>query len=440
MSIIKEPLPQMNTTETASLKNEIDALTEKYVHIWWELCNKPAARCGKTADFWTKRRRQINTDSFLNQFTKIIKCYPDNAQKIMEWKEEVKNLIEDFIQQIEFININEMKFLLSQGILEATEVFVREARNFDKDMKIEDIGQAMRNVWIMNIIQVLLNIPVECTLSVFAYSMLYPYTDNYIDDEGISRQQKQAYSLRFDRRLRGEIIEPENKYENKIFSLVDLIEKQYRRSKYPQVYGSLIGIHRGQNKSMLQHKINSTPYDMDILGISMEKGGTSVLADGFLVKGDLNPLQIEFLYAYGVMLQLCDDLQDVKTDIKNNHNTIFSLTAKAWHVDNITDALFNLVDYVVQLIDKLEIENPELLKRIIKENCCLLIYFAIGKNEAFYSREYIKAMKGYLPYNIRYIKRFSGQLSKKYSSLKPSYNGVSTEKILLEGIKALGNI
>ena len=185
---------------------------------------------------------------------------------------------------------------------------------------------------------------------------------------------------------------------------------------------------------MHQHRKSATPYDSDILGISLEKGGTSVLADAFLVKGRLSPEEINFFFAYGLLLQLCDDLQDVKQDLKNDHNTIYSLTALNWPIDNITNALFNLVDYVTGLIDELEVDNPSLFKNIIKRNCYLLIYFAISKNSKFYTKSFMKGIKTNLPYNLLYMKRLSKKLSRKYKKLKPYYEGKSVEDILLEAI------
>ena len=39
----------------------------------------------------------------------------------------------------------------------------------------------MRNVWIGNNLQMLLGVPVCLTQGLFAYSMLYPVTDNVLD-------------------------------------------------------------------------------------------------------------------------------------------------------------------------------------------------------------------------------------------------------------------
>lgn len=117
------------------------------------------------------------------------------------------------------------------------------------------------------------------------------------------------------------------------------------------------------------------------------------MADAFLVNGKLKQIEIDFFFVYGLMLQLCDDLQDVKEDLKNNHHTIFSLTVKRWPLDNITDALFNMVDYVAELIDNLDVDNSSMIKNIYMRNCYLLVYFAIVKNKEFYSKSYFNNIK-----------------------------------------------
>jgi hypothetical protein len=397
----------------------IKRLRNKYCALWWENTIKPVVTYGKTAGFWCRKRRAVYTNKFIDQFLCAIKNYPGITSNRREWNENIQSLLKNFISKVEFIDKKEMEFLICCGILEETEAFMRQGKEFDSNLKIEDIGQAMRNVWIMNITQLLLGKPVRCTPSVFAYSMLYPYTDNYIDSSHLELQLKKQYNDNFKRKLSGEIIKPMSEYEGKIFNLVEYIESQYSRKAYPKVYESLIGIHEAQFKSTLQQKKGITPYDLDILGISIEKGGTSVLADAYLVKGNLNNHEINFFFAYGAMLQLCDDLQDVKEDTRKNHQTIFSITANGWPMDNITDKLFNLLDYVIELIDKLPVGNPEFFKSIIKRNCCLLIYFAICKNANLYTKKYLRNIGQYFPYNAFYMRRLYSRLRKKIKSLKP---------------------
>ena len=64
---------------------------------------------------------------------------------------------------------------------------------------------------------------------------------------------------------------------------------------------------RAQCRSLeLLHR-TASPYEVDVLGISLEKGGTSVLADGYLVAGSLTRPQAELAFGFGAYLQIVDD-------------------------------------------------------------------------------------------------------------------------------------
>ena len=52
-----------------------------------------------------------------------------------------------------------------------------------------DVVQACRNAWTVCGIQPLVGI-MRMTPAIVGYSLLYPYRDNYLDDEGISTQRK----------------------------------------------------------------------------------------------------------------------------------------------------------------------------------------------------------------------------------------------------------
>jgi hypothetical protein len=127
-------------------------------------------------------------------------------------------------------------------------------------------------------------------------------------------------------------IEPDNTHENTVYTLIDMIEEQYPRSGYPRVYQSLQLIHRAQcTSTRLYNNQRLTPYD--ILEICFEKGGTSVLADGFLVAGTLTDRQQEYLFGMGIYLQLLDDLQDITDDMRTNISTFFSHYAQQQPID-----------------------------------------------------------------------------------------------------------
>src|SRR5947209_4280456 len=56
-----------------------------------------------------------------------------------------------------------------------------------------------------------------------------------------------------------------------------LIETQYARGDYRQVYDSLLDIHRAQENSIHQLGCKARAGEMDLLSLTFAKGGTSVL-------------------------------------------------------------------------------------------------------------------------------------------------------------------
>ena len=413
----------------ANSENFISELINKAYSVWWQ-DNKFILTKAKIENKKKASNEKI-TDKFVEKLFCEIENFPEDEKMRLIWKEKNQQELFDFVAATDLISKKDLDFLLSSEMLFCTEDFLNMAKNFDDSLKLEDIGQAIRNVWIMNIIQILLNIKPKLSNSIFAYSMLYPYTDNFLDDTEINLTEKCIINDRFEAKLEGKAVEPRNSYEKNLFLLVEFIEKDFNRDVYPMVYKSLLSIHKAQKLSLKQQDIKSGPYEQDILGISMEKGGTSVLADAYLVQSELNNEEANFFFVYGVMLQLCDDLQDIQEDKKNSHMTIASQLAGKWPLDNITDSVISLIDRNLEMAGCFHISNLENIKELIRNNARMLIIFSIAKNRKYYSREYYKKMRAYFPFREAYMKNFYRNLKNKYSKVKESYGGLSTEKIIL---------
>ncbi len=133
----------------------------------------------------------------------------------------------------------------------------RQARRVDPEVPAADIFQACRNAWTACGIQRLLGRGLRLSQAIFAYSMLYPYTDNYLDDPGAGTEAKVAFSQRFRDRLAGGAPAAANAREAIIWRLVEVIESQYPRADRPGVYESLLRIHRAQQNSV--RLLSATP-------------------------------------------------------------------------------------------------------------------------------------------------------------------------------------
>ena len=94
--------------------------------------------------------------------------------------------------------------LLTDGFLSIAAQFARWARSFDSTLSMDDIIQACRNAWTACGLQPLLGQPMILTPAIIGYSLLYPYSDNYLDHPRLSRSAKLHFSERFRQRLRGQ--------------------------------------------------------------------------------------------------------------------------------------------------------------------------------------------------------------------------------------------
>jgi hypothetical protein len=374
-------------------------------------------------------------------FPELIRIYSQNEQKQKEKHlhqligqlkshngQEIKNphalIDKEFFKSLKgfFKNVmdyseDQLSMIFSDQMLSSTFGFISAAVKFDPDLSMQSIFQACRNVWIMNGVQLLLGEKVRLSPSVFAYSMLYPYTDNFIDDPCVTNYQKAEFSLRFAKRLNGDKIAPENPVEVKIFNLVGMIEKEWDRDLYPGVYRSLLAIHSAQTKSMelISRTGDERLSSRQALIICADKGGTSVVADGYLVKGDLDSSLEGFLFIYGAYLQLLDDLQDLDEDAGNGLMTCFYIASLEGGIDSSINKLYRLGEDVVLMMKRAGIDNEQ-FAGLIKKSFHLFIIGSVITGQRFFCRKYISAFHKHYPLDPEYIIR-QKQNSEKYQEL-----------------------
>lgn len=397
-----------------SVYDNVKVHTEKYSDIW-RTCSNDISSLKKYS-----RREKIyikgQIKNSLNDLMTQIKKAEDNSNDL--WKAELKNVLKQRAKS--FFNIKNQEFenIMISSFTDTAEIFMDSAKEFDRDITIKDIAQALRNVWIMNIIQVIAGKEVKHTPSIFAYSMLYPYTDNYLDDITINNEQKKAFNQRLEKRLKGESVKPTTPNEEKIYILISMIESEYPRNKYPHVFDSILCIHSGQCKSLIQQNKSANPSEANILNISVEKGGTSVLADAYLVCGNLDTELSDLMFGFGFILQLIDDLQDSMEDFDNHHMTVFSQAIKKQKLDTLTSKLINFT------LNSLDFDSyhksPYLndIKKLIIDNTLLLVYEAIWENRRSYTRRFIKHYKRFSPFNYRYINRKMKKIKKELENIQ----------------------
>lgn len=392
----------------------MEKIKAEYISLWYNTDSKFNLKGNKTS-LREKIQNEKKIESFRKDLFKKLKHIPSEGEE-ERFKNEIISEIKDFESNLSPYNNSLIDFFIDNGYGQVTEDFINVAEEFDPNIDVMDIFQAIRNVWIMNSIQILYGMEVKLTPSIFAYSMLYPYSDNYLDDSNISTGEKVEFNNRFRNWLLALDDTPINKNEEHIKALVQKIEEEYNRVDYPEVYESLLYIHSAQVESLKQQKNKTIPYEKNILGISFEKGGASVLADGFLVRGKLNKDEMNFCFGYGVFLQIIDDLQDIEEDLANNHMTILSQLAKEYPLDKLINKLFIFIDEFFLNENLFQSEDAVKLKQVIKDCSMIMIFEAISRNKKRFSKDYVKEMESYSYVRFSYLKKIKKKFQKEFTS------------------------
>jgi hypothetical protein len=301
--------------------------------------------------------------------------------------------------------------LLTDDFLPVGTKLARWARQFDPNLGMADIIQACRNAWTACGLQPLLGIRLGMTPSVLGYSLLYPYSDNYLDREDISAEEKLRFSERFRSRLRGDGVPAQDYREAALWTLVKLIEEQYPRAGYPQVFDCLLAIHRAQEESLAQQRTSNHPDGL--LRVSCAKGGTSVLADACLARGWLSEEESRFSFEWGVLLQLGDDLQDVREDLRRGSLTMFSRAALLGRpLDSLVIQLLNFSERVGARMDDLP-NGTQMFKKLLRMSWRSLIIGAVANSHEFFSPAFIEQAECWSPFRFAFLRARNERLTSR---------------------------
>ena len=378
--------------------------TDHYSEIW----ETSSANLPEFSKLYSASEK-LKKEAALDQFLKLIKSFRKKRmkQRVLTENDQEKffSNTRQFLSEGMDFTSEQLELMFSDEMINVTRSFVRQAHEFDLNLSFSDIFQACRNAWIMNGLQLIMGIPMQITPSIFAYSMLYPYTDNMIDDPLISTIEKMIFSNRFRERLAGHQLKPANKTERTVFHLVGMIESEYSRIDFPEVYESLLGIHEAQTNSMLLIQQNSVLTENETLKICITKGGASVLADGYLVAGKLTEAQRFFLFGYGAYLQLLDDIQDVEEDFQAGLMTVFSKSAFQSPLDSKLNKTYWFGEEVMKSLEQFDGQNLDLFKSLMRKSMDLFITEAIAQNQQAYSPQYVSTFEVYSPFHFSYIRK-----------------------------------
>jgi hypothetical protein len=417
----------------------------------WHSTEETTPRIGPTTARYRRWRNARATRGLIERLAAEIRRYPDDQTDRHRWRHGLRETVSRFGEERLGWPAGYRQLFFADAFFDTTARFSREARVFDPAMATEELMQALRNVWIMNSIQMLLDLEVSYTPAVFAYSMLYPCTDNVLDDPDLPLADKRTLNRRLGRRLAGENLLAAGTAEDRIWRLLDRIEEQYPRAGFPEVWCSIRAIHDSQVESLSQqqgrrhfdrfdiHQIHTDQTDAKplepsrLLAISIAKGGASVLTDGYLAAGRLAPAEADFCFGYGVFLQLLDDLQDARADRRAGHATLFSTAEPP--LDRLASRLYRFMHRVVDESERFHGDRFAARRDLILRNCGSLLVGAVAEEPRLFSRPFRRSLERHWPFGfgaLRRLRRFADRRLRHAASEMRRRRGVESLFDLLD--------
>ena len=282
--------------------------------------------------------------------------------------------------------------LITDGFLPAGSEFARCSRRFDAGLSMAEIVQACRNAWTVYGLQPLLSQPAEITPSIVGYSLLYPYTDNYLDRADASAAAKQRFCARFRQRLRGECLPPRDVHESAIWTLVAMIEGQYPRMNFPQVFNSLLAIHQAQEESVAQLRADHRLSEPEILNISFAKGGTCACRCVPCQRLPQWPREPD-CFRLGSAAPVGDDLQDIREDLRRGSATLFTpAVAQRIPLDSLVAQVLNFSESVAGDLNTFP-GGTATLKDLLRMSWRSLIIAAVANVPDFFSSAFLRDLE-----------------------------------------------
>lgn len=314
----------------------------------------------------------------------LLKSFPQAVYGQKMWREKAEKVLDDAMDKDVMFQLGQLPGNVRSGFLEATRTFIRHTRGFDRGLVLDDLGQALRNYFVFFMLCLADDSNRWFHEAIWGYSLLYPYTDNFLDGDKTGRE-KAAFNFRLEQKLKGLETKAGEELEEKVFSMVEAIESVYPRKIFGGLYDFLLMIYDAQIKSLQQQgKTEKTAEELLIM--SAYKGGASIYVDQCMIDGYLKQKDILFLTGFGLFLQLADDLQDVEEDAVNGHQTLMTLSAEEGTLDEVVGRLLSFLKYVFENYWT----GEETYKGFVLDNSVQLIIMSVFQQGKYFSEDFIK--------------------------------------------------
>jgi hypothetical protein len=404
------------------LLSELFENKEKYWNMLKEDWNSVSDLFPEHIDRISYKTKQINEQYIQTksaEFQKQIKSFPKIPLGRKKWKQKVFHLVKTSLHNENMLNVHQaMNSERIDQLTEEIKEFLRQERKFAPELSFADLGQAVRNYIVYTMFKEIHNDQSGFHAAAYAYSMLYPFTDNYIDHSNYTEKQKLEYNRIIYDKIHGFIVHPADLHQEKTCELLQTIISSYERNGSSCISQLLLMMLDAQECSIRQQNKAFPLSAEERLEISIYKGGISVLIDRYFVEKDITPEDLKFYLGFGFFLQLADDLQDIKEDSQLGHSTLFTLDLNSTWEEKTVNRLLNYINHIMKLYQP--INNN--FKNFVLSASRFLIYTSVFRSREYFSEEYLKQLEEYMPVTASYMENIlNSRMEKQDDILQAQY-------------------
>ncbi|WP_343249108.1 hypothetical protein [Diplocloster hominis] len=338
----------------------------------------------------SKKQREENAkrgEAALRRMRRHMKDFPQAVSAQKKWREQGERTVLESMEHDVIFQMGKLPAKVRRQFLEATKEYFRQTRRYDRELRLEELVQGLKNYFVYFMLALAAGEGEWFQRAIWSYSLLYPYTDNFLDGD-YSSEQKKRFNEMLVGKLLGEYVETQDRLEEKVCGLIDVIEEIYPRKDFEELYDFLMIIYDAQLGSLGQHGAMRLGEE-ELLRVSVYKGGASIYVDQCLVNGHMDRRDIYFLTGFGFFLQLADDLQDVQEDLDNGHQTYMTKMAEGKELEK---AVGRLLGFVARLFAQAWRGISD-VREFMLDNSVQLICTAVLQKPQYYTDEFVRRIE-----------------------------------------------
>lgn len=317
-----------------------------------------------------------------------------------KWKKKTLDIIFEVLYKENMIGIHQaMKPEEIDAFYQELMVFLKTVRQFSPELRFDEIGQAIRNYIVYAMFKVIHQVESGFSKAGFGYSMLYPFTDNYIDSGEPSSDKKKEYNQLIRDKILGKEVHPSCIHHERTCDLLQAIASDYPREKDDRIYTLLLMMLEAQEESLRQQRSDQLLSEEERLNISLWKGGISVLVDRFLVNKELTSQDLHFYLGFGFFLQLADDLQDIGEDSQMGYQTLFTVSLNKEREEKLVNKLLHFLHHIMEAYSA---EN-DTFKNFVMASSDQLVLTSMFRSKDFFTSKYQSLLEQFLPVTGSYL-------------------------------------